>query len=475
MWTGFCGVSKNLHNLPPGPSVWFALRNLWSLKELSVLQMLLKLREQFGDVFSLKIGSQLVVVLCGHKMVEAALVDQTEDFESRPNLPIVKKTNNSYGISFSKGERWKQIRRFALTTLRSFGMGKRSIEGRIQEEIGFLVEEFRKTQGSPFDPRVLLRCSVSNIICSMIFGERFQYDDREFRALIHLIEENIRQINSIWLQLYNFFPGVMKFLPVANSFFENYEEQKRCVSRMVQKHKDTLDPALPRDYIDAFLIKMQEDSGNLNTEFHQKNLVVSVLDLLFAGTETVTSTLRYSFLILLKYPHIVERIQDEIDQVVGQNRAVSMQDRSEMPYTDAVIHELQRFIDVNPLGLPRSTTQDTEFAGYVIPEGSIVFPMLHSVLNDPIQFKAPETFDPGHFLDESGAFQKPDAFIPFSAGKRSCLGEGLARTELFLYFTTILQNFVLTSPVPVEEIDFTPEYIGFGKAPRPHRLCFTPR
>lgn len=60
-------------------------------------------------------------------------------------------------------------------------------------------------------------------------------------------------------------------------------------------------------------------------------------------------------------------------------------------------------------------------------------------------------------------------------GKRSCVGEGLARTELFLYLATILQNFVLTSPVGSEEIDLTPEYVGFGKAPRQYQLCLTPR
>ncbi|KAJ6658670.1 hypothetical protein lerEdw1_019830 [Lerista edwardsae] len=436
---------------------------------------LIQLREQLGDVFSLKLGSQPVVVLCGYEVIKAALVEQTEDFESRPNLPVSEKTNGSYGISFSKGETWKQIRRFAVTTLRSFGMGKRSIEGRIQEEIEFLLQEFRKMKGSPFDPSFLLRCSVSNILCSLVFGERFQYDDNDFQRWLSLIEDNFRLFNSIWVQLYNFFPGVLKFLPGIKRVFENVEEQKRFVSRMVQKHKDTLDPALPRDYIDAFLIEMQEDCGNPSTEFHQNNLVVSVLDLISAGTENVTSTLRYSLLILLKYPHVAERIQDEIDQVVGQNRAVSMQDRPKLPYTDAVIHELQRFIDLEPFGIIRSTTQDTEFAGYAIPKGSIVLPMLHTVLNDPIQFRAPETFDPGHFLDESGTFQKPAAFLPFSTGKRSCVGEALARAELFLFLTTILQNFVLTSPVDSEEIDLTPEYIGFGKAPRQYLLCLTPR
>ncbi|XP_066494455.1 cytochrome P450 2G1-like isoform X2 [Tiliqua scincoides] len=357
-------------NLPPGPFSWPVLGGLPSLKEASLLQSFLKLREQYGDVFSLRLGPQLVTVLCGYKMVKAALVDQAEEFAGRPQVPILEKTNKDHGIFASSGETWKQLRRFTLTTLRNFGMGKRSIEARIQEEIGFLMEEFQKMQGSPFDPNFALRRSVSNVICSVVFGERFQYDDRDFQVLLDLIQENFRLIDITWVQLYNLFPGVMNFLPGPHKrVIENYEEQKRYVSRIIQKHKDTLKPDCPRDYIDAFLIQMQQDHGNPSSAFHQENLVASALDLFFAGTESISNTLRYSLLILLKYPHVAERIQGEIDQVVGQNRAMSMEDRLRMPYTDAVLHELQRFIDFNPLGIPRSVTQDIKFAGYIIPKG----------------------------------------------------------------------------------------------------------
>ncbi|XP_062995851.1 cytochrome P450 2B11-like [Elgaria multicarinata webbii] len=383
---------------------------------------------------------------------------------------------SSLGLFSSNGETWRQLRRFALTTLRNFGMGKRSIEERVQEEIQFLMEECRNTQGSPFDPTFVLRRSVSNVICSVVFGERFRYDDKDFQTLLDLIQENFRRVDTVWVQFYGLFPQILKHLPGPhNRLFENYAEQKRFAARMVQKHEDTLDPDSPGDYIDTFLIRMRQDSGNPSSEFHKENLITSALDLFFAGTETISSTLRYGFLILLKYPQITERIQEEIDQIVGQNRAPSMEDRVMMPYTDAVIHEIQRFIDINPLGIPHSVTRDTEFAGYTIPKGTFVFPLLNSVLHDPIQFEAPETFDPGHFLDEKGKFKKSAAFMPFSAGKRSCPGEGLARMELFLYLSTVLQNFALASPAGCEEIDITPEYSGFGKASRQYQLCLLPR
>ncbi|XP_045641030.1 cytochrome P450 2C42-like [Ursus americanus] len=151
-----------------------------------------------------------------------------------------------------------------------------------------------------------------------------------------------------------------------------------------------------------------------------------------------------------------------------------MQDRSRMPYTNAVLHEIQRYIDLIPNNLPHAVTRDIKFRNYVIPKGTRVLTSLTSVLHDGKEFPNPETFDPAHFLDDSGNFKKSDYFMPFSAGKRLCVGEGLARMELFLFLTNILQKFTLKSLVDLKDIDTTPIASGFGHVPPPYRLCFIP-
>ncbi|EGV95173.1 Cytochrome P450 2C70 [Cricetulus griseus] len=113
------------------------------------------------------------------------------------------------------------------------------------------------------------------------------------------------------------------------------------------------------------------------------------------------------------------KIQEEIARVVGRHRSPCMQDRNHMPYTDAVLHEIQRYIDLVPIPLPRKTTQDVVFRGYHIPKGTSVMTCLNSVLHDDKEFPSPEKFDPGHFLDERGNFKKSDHFMAFSAGKQA--------------------------------------------------------
>ncbi|MCP6710859.1 cytochrome P450, partial [Klebsiella pneumoniae] len=195
-------------------------------------------------------------------------------------------------------------------------------------------------------------------------------------------------------------------------------------------------------------------------EFTLEHLAITVVDLFGAGTETTSTTLRYALLLLLKHPHVTAKVQEEIDRVIGRHRIPSMQDRSSMPYTDATVHEVQRYIDLLPINLPHKVTCDVKFRNYLIPKGTNIITSLSSVLHDNKAFPNPEKFDPGHFLDKNGNFKKSDYFMPFSAGKRICVGEGLARMELFLFLTSILQNFKLKSPLKTEDIDTTPCLFG---------------
>nr|XP_048296770.1 cytochrome P450 2B2-like [Myodes glareolus] len=470
------GHPKAHGHLPPGPRPLPFLGNLLQMDRGGLLNSFMQIREKYGDVFTVHLGPRPVVMLCGTEAIREALVDQAEAFSGRGTIAVVEPIVQGYGVIFANGECWKTLRRFSLATMRDFGMGKRSVEERIQEEARCLMEELRKSQGAPLDPTFLFQCITANIICSIVFGERFDYRDRQFLRLLDLFYQTFSLISSFSSQVFELFSGFLKYFPGAHKqIFKNVQEILNYIGHNVEKHRTTLDPSNPRDFIDTYLLRMEKEKSNQHTEFHHQNLMMSVLSLFFAGTETSSTTLRYGFLLMLKYPHVAEKVQKEIDQVIGSHRPPTLDDRTKMPYTEAVMREIQRFADLAPIGLPHKVTKDTSFRGYLLPKNTEVYPILSSALHDPRYFEQPDAFNPDHFLDANGTLKKNDAFMPFSTGKRICLGEGIARNELFLFFTTILQNFSVSSPVAPKDIDLSPKESGFGKVPPTYQICFLAR
>nr|XP_008115228.1 PREDICTED: cytochrome P450 2C18 isoform X1 [Anolis carolinensis] len=482
--SAFWKSQANKRKMPPGPTPLPIIGNALQLKTNHLDLTLCKLSKSYGPIFTLYFGPRPVVVLHGYGAVKEALIERADEFAARGRMPSMEKYFQGKGIIFSNGETWKQLRRFALTTLRNFGMGKKSIEERIQEEAQYLLEQLQGTKEEPFDPTFLLNCATSNIICSVVFAKHYDYDDKKFLAIMALMHENFEILNSPWGQLANLFPSFMDLIPGPHHRVgTNFKKAKVFVMEEMEAHRETLDPSSPRDFIDCFYIKMDQEKNTEASEFTIENLLMSAINLFGAGTETTSTTLRYGLLILQKYPEIEEKVQEEIDRVVGRSRAPCMSDRGQMPYTDAVIHEIQRFISLIPLSLPHSVNKDTVFRGYTIPKDTTVFPLLTSVLHDDKEFPNPREFDPQHFLNKDGTFRKSDYFMPFSAGKKAlqvlgkriCAGEGLARMELFLFLASILQNFKLKPLTDPQDIDIKPHLSSIGNVPPPYRLCVVPR
>ncbi|MFT7811130.1 cytochrome P450 2K1-like [Arapaima gigas] len=171
------------YRCPPGPRPWPIIGNLHILNAQQPDETMCKLAKQYGDVFTFHMGTDKYAVITGYEAVKEALVNQADDFEKRGVTPIFHAFSNSKGVLFSNGELWKTMRRFTLTTLRDFGMGRSTIEDRIVEESQRLLEVFQKHQGKPFNPSVNIYSAVSNIICQLVFGHRFEYDDPVFLQL----------------------------------------------------------------------------------------------------------------------------------------------------------------------------------------------------------------------------------------------------------------------------------------------------
>ncbi|XP_055769834.1 cytochrome P450 2U1-like [Salvelinus fontinalis] len=482
---------QDFSNIPPGPKPWPIVGNFggflvpnfiwrrfggWGGKDVpksktrALISPQVIITEQakvYGNIYSMWVGSQLVVVLNGYEVVRDALSNRADVFSDRPEIPTVTIMTKRKGIVFAPyGPVWRRQRKFCHTTLRNFGLGKLSLEPCILEGLAVVKSELLRlseedTEGSGVDLTPLITNSVSNVISYIALGQRFHHADREFGALLDLMARGLEIIANSAAVLINVFP-LLYYLPFG--VFREVRQVERDITaflkQIITRHRETLDPANPRDLIDMYLVEMlaQEAAGETESSFSEDYLFYIIGDLFIAGTDTTTNTVLWMMLYMVLYPDIQERVQAEIDAVVGPDRVPSLTDKGSLPFTEATIMEVQRMTVVVPLAIPHMASETTEFRGYTIPKGTVIIPNLWSVHRDPTVWEEPDDFNPSRFLDDQGNLLRKECFIPFGIGRRVCMGEQLAKMELFLMFTSLLQAFSFRLPE--------------GLAPPPMHGCF---
>ncbi|XP_061629902.1 cytochrome P450 2F2-like [Phyllopteryx taeniolatus] len=466
----FSFMCRRPKNFPPGPTILPILGNLLSLSLENPLQDFERLRKAYGNVYSLYLGPKPAVIVNGLHAMKEALVSKAIDFAGRPQDLYVNDTTDRKGVILADyGSSWKEHRRFALMTLRNFGLGKQSMEERILGEIEFIMKTLEKSIGSTLSPQLMFHNASSNIICQILFGKRYDYNDDFIKVIVQCFTENAKLANGPWAMLYDSLPMIRGLpLPFMKSF-ENVKICQKLAKGLLAEHKRTRVPGEPRDFLDCYLDELDKRRDDDGSSFSEQQLTMYVLDIHFAGTDTTSNTLLTAFLYLMTHPHVQERCQQEIDEVLKGKDKVSFDDRNNMPYVQAVIHEVLRVANTVPLSVFHCTTKNTELMGYSIPKGTMIIPNLTSVLHEEGQWKFPHKFNPENFLNDQGEFVKPEAFMPFSAGPRMCLGEGLARMELFIITVTLLRRFMFIWPEDAGEPDFTPVY-GVTLTPKPYRM-----
>ncbi|XP_066278633.1 cytochrome P450 2U1-like [Branchiostoma lanceolatum] len=462
---------------PPGPRAWPIVGNLRDLAR-GPHRVFAEWRLKYGDIFTVWLGSRPAVVLNGQDAVKEALQKHGDIFSSRPDLFLWGRTIRTKGKGIATapyGPEWKETRKVALTWLNTFGAGKQSLEPTIVQEAQDLVQVFKDKRGQPFDPTLSLGLAVSNVICSVVFGRRFNHDDERFSHLMELNSRYFRAYASA--QVLNVYPK-LRYVPSVRRNLEEVvtcsEEIRSFVIEVIQEHRETFDPNNIRDVIDGFLL--EEHRGNrILSELPGDNVINVIKNLFTAGTDTTATTLRWALLYLVKNPDVQRKVQDEIDVRLGKQTRVSILLREHLPYTEATIREAQRIRTISPSSVPHETTAPTTILGHQIPSGTFIVPNLWSLHMDPKYWPDPERFDPTRFLDADGQLApRTESFLPFSTGPRKCLGEQLAKYELFLFFTSLLQQFTFKMPEGALTPD-TEGIVGQVFSPRPFEICVIPR
>ncbi|KAI4792364.1 hypothetical protein KUCAC02_033423 [Chaenocephalus aceratus] len=463
-------IPEGLRRLP-GPKPLPIIGNVLEVGSRPYLS-LTAMSKRYGDVFQIQIGMRPVVVLSGSDTIRQALIKQGEDFAGRPDLPSFRLVNDGKSLAFStdKAGVWRARRKLAYSALRSFSTLAGTtpeyscmLEEHICKEGEHLIKQLNTVMQADgrFDPFRHIVVSVANVICGMCFGRRYDHDDEELLSLVNLSDEFGRVVGSG--NPGDFIPA-LRFLPstTMTRFMQINARFNAFIQKIVTEHYTTYDKDNIRDITDS-LIDHCEDrklDENSNVQMSDEKIVGIVNDLFGAGFDTISTALSWSVMYLVAYPEIQERLYQELKDTVGLERTPLLSDRPNLPFLEAFILEIFRHSSFLPFTIPHCTTKNTSLNGYYIPKDTCVFINQWQINHDPELWKDPSSFVPDRFLSSDGGEvnrQEGERVMVFGMGKRRCIGEVIARNEVYLFLAIIVQKLHFHA-MPGQKPDMTPEY-----------------
>ncbi|XP_038050791.1 cytochrome P450 2U1-like [Patiria miniata] len=463
--------SKNqkMYQMPPGPKGWPILGSLVHLSGVGRDEFLFGLVRQYGGVFSLRLGSQLVVVVNSFRDVMRPLLLDGHVLSERAPIESLDCYFQGRGIAGAKyGSGWEEVRRFTHRIFRSLGVGRRCFEANVLGELDHMFSEVEQRVGRKegFDPMLLFNNATANVIGSVLYGQRFDRKNAVFEAMKAALHRSLQLIQYGGASTFLPFMRYLPTLPGLKAFYKEMDTAIHCNEIFIKKYLQERENGdqVVTTIVDAYLDEIKQGESS---SFSHESLAFVINDLFMAGTETSATVLTWAVLAALVHPQIQERIHQEIDSQVPTSRQITLQDKPNLPYTQAVLLETLRYGSVVP-AVMRATTQDTAISDYEVPEGTIVMLNYLYANFDPEVWEDPEEFKPERFLDDEGHLVEREELIPFSIGRRNCLGDSLAKMEIFLFFSNLLK-FYRFEPTNESELSMAPQ-AGLTRVPLPYTV-----
>ncbi|CAH1775328.1 unnamed protein product [Owenia fusiformis] len=443
----------------PGPKGIPILGNALQIDMVKIHDQFLGWSKTYGEIFLLNLAGESVVVLNSHEAINEALIRKSTDFAGRPGESFrIQYLFSQKDIIFRDfTDDFKRLKKIVYKGLRYYGDEKEQIIRIATEEIDECMRKFSETDGMAFDPDPAIYVCIINILVGLIEGKRLDETNKRFADLVEMQDAFTASFSAGKGAEIDMFPFLRFF---GNETFKSMQKGMKyrndIMEEIIEDSKKDYDPDNKRHLLDHFISEMTFPEGSFD-----KKAVIYILGNLY-GAGLVTSHVSFAtfLLTLITYPDVQKKLQNEVDTVIGQ-REVKMEYREEMPYLNATLLELLRYISHVPLAVPHKTTVDTSVVGYDIPKNTQVFMNLYAMHHDDSVFRDPWEFKPERWLDDDGqlvSIEERNKVVPFGGGRRACPGELLATTRMFLFSANILKRFNI---LPVEGEPACPDPRGF--------------
>lgn len=472
-------MRKYRYNLPPGPFPLPLIGNALQFKTELVHEQFYHWSLKYGPVISVHLGPKLCIVVNDLDTAMEVLVKKGADFSGRMKSPSIDfVSDGGKNIMFAQdGPTLIFHRKIAAKALRHYLQGD-ALEEKVHSAMRIVWNEIR-SQKEPTDPECYISFIVGYILMGVCFDIKYNYNDPELVTFCNAMDKLFSSIPGGFPE--EKIPGLLYFWESKRrkQMKENCSHIMEFVKKRFDEHVETFDRAKPRDITDTLLLARQEaedDPMEANLEkLTDVHIRQTLSDIMFGGMETTRLVLRYLLLHMAAYPDIQAKVQQEIDTAVGFKELPGMKHRTRLSYTEAAIHESIRLSSVTPVGLPHRASCDTSIDGYDVPKDTMIMVNLWALHHEPEKWEDVNAFKPERMLDKDGKLgPKPDNWLPFSAGRRVCLGEPVAKPEFHLIFACLMQRFNWQLPYGVQA-NLTPDRNIFGIVPKPHKLIIEER
>ena len=360
--------------MPPGPTPLPVIGNLllvlkWLRHKNMHLEMEKLAKVHDGKLFTLQLPDQNIVVINSASTAREALLTKRDAFSGRPymfNFHYLSLGSKNIAAADPSAV-WNKQRKIVHSAIRLY---QPKLEGKINLEVDQLIERLVSCQGKPVNPLPEVALLVMNVICAMVFGDRYEIDNPAFQLVFEANKKLLTLIGTF--NILNIFPMLIHF-PIEESKEMKWitNEFHPFLSKKYNEHLESYRDDIIRDLTDALIKSLQEEDEDIKgcCVITEEHVVMTLQDVILAGSETTTTRLLWFILFMARYPEIQAKIQAELDDVVGRHRSPCWQDRKVLHMTMATVEETLRASNASPVLLPHKALQDSTLESYNIPKG----------------------------------------------------------------------------------------------------------
>jgi len=420
-----------------------------------------------------------LVVINDAKIADDLLEKRPGVYNDRPSTPIFKFVEWDLNMAIMPyGDKWRKNRKICHQNFHA-DAAKRyySIQyGQVEKFLKNVLHEPEEF----FEHITLLSISATML---MMYGYA---PETTKDPAIQAADESTKLVTT----LFDFGGTIINFLPIL--YYVPSWVPGTKGKRTIEKVKYLAHEAkrIPWEHVAAAL-KNGTALPSLVTEVLERKATIGILPeeeermsnlahaIYSAGSDTTISSTRSFVYLMATHPEVQRIAQEEIDRVVGNDRLPEFSDRPNLPYIEAIYHELLRHSPPLPLCIPHALAEDDVYEGYFLPKGYSVMANVYAMTHNEAVYPDPFSFKPERFLDENGKMKPDSRIFAYGFGRRICAGKDVASNFMWLVIISFLTSFNIGKAKDESgneiEIDHTYHDVGVISHKKPFKCSITPR